>query len=44
LLETVRQYAIERLGEAGEDVTARTRHLRCQVMLTQQAFWKLLGP
>ena len=44
LLETVRQYAVERLGEAGEEVAARSRHLRCQVMLTQHAFWKLLGP
>ena len=44
LLETVRQYATERLRDAGEDAAARTRHLRFQVMLTQQAFWKLLGP
>ena len=44
LLETVRQYALERLEEAGEDAAARTRHLECQVMLTQHAFWKLLGP
>jgi predicted ATPase len=44
LLETVRQYALERLQEAAEGDAARTRHLRCQVMLTQHAFWKLLGP
>ncbi len=44
LLETVRQYAIERLDEAGEGDTARTRHLRFHVTLTQQAFWKLQGP
>ena len=44
LLETVRQYATERLEQAGENAAARTRHLDCQVMLTQQAFWKLLGP
>jgi non-specific serine/threonine protein kinase len=44
LLETVRQYATERLQDAGEDAAARTRHLRFQVALTQSAFWKLLGP
>ena len=44
LLETVRQYATERLVEAGEDAATRTRHLEFQVGLTQQAFWKLLGP
>jgi predicted ATPase/class 3 adenylate cyclase len=44
LLETVRQYAIERLEEAGEDAAARTRHLECQVTLAQRAFWKLQGP
>jgi tetratricopeptide (TPR) repeat protein len=36
LLETVRQYATERLVEAGEEAAARTRHLEFQVTLTQQ--------
>ena len=44
LLETVRQYANERLDEAAEAVATRTRHLRYHVTLTQHAFWKIQGP
>jgi non-specific serine/threonine protein kinase len=44
LLETVRQYARERLDEAGEGDAARTRHLVFYAALTQQAFWKVQGP
>ena len=44
LLETVRQYAVERLDEAGESKATRTRHLQFHVSLTQEAFWKIQGP
>ena len=44
LLETVRQYATERLDEAGEADATRTRHLRYHVTLMQHAFWKIQGP
>jgi len=44
LLETVRQYAIERLVEACEDAAARTRHLEFHVTFARQAFRKLMGP
>ena len=44
LLETVRQYALERLDEADEGSEARTQHLTFYVTLAQQSFWKILGP
>ena len=44
LLETVRQYALERLEEAGEGDASRTRHLGFHVALAQASFWKVQGP
>ena len=44
LLETVRQYALERLQEAGEADDTRQRHLRFHVELAEQAHPKLFGP
>ena len=44
LLETVRQYAQERLDQAGEGSLTRTRHLTFYVALAQKSFWKILGP
>ncbi|MCC7038685.1 MAG: winged helix-turn-helix domain-containing protein [Burkholderiales bacterium] len=37
LLETVRQYALERLAAAGEEAAARDRHLACYAALAGQA-------
>ena len=37
LLETVRDYARERLAEAGEEATTRRAHLRCFVDLVERA-------
>jgi len=37
LLETVREYARERLAEAGEEAPARRAHLRCFVGLVERA-------
>ena len=44
LLETMREYAMERLEAATEGNEARTRHLAYYVSLVQQAFWKIQGP
>jgi predicted ATPase len=44
LLESVRQYAQMRLTEAGEDQTARERHLRFYLALGEAAEPNLLGP
>ena len=44
LLETVRQYALERLADAGQEAQSRDRHLRFYVALAEQAGGKLLGP
>ena len=44
MLETVRQFAWERLSEAGEGDAARTRHLRYYVELAQEAQSGLVGP
>ena len=44
LLETVRQYALERLDDAGEADDARQRHLRFYVELAERAHPKLFGP
>jgi tetratricopeptide (TPR) repeat protein len=44
LLETVRQYAHERVEEAGEGDGARGRHLRFYAALAKEAEQKLQGP
>jgi predicted ATPase/class 3 adenylate cyclase len=44
LLETVREYAQERLDEAGERDQACTRHLAFYVDLAEKAMPELLGP
>jgi predicted ATPase/class 3 adenylate cyclase len=44
LLETVRQYAQERLDESGEADATRTRHLDCFLALAEQASSQLVGP
>jgi predicted ATPase/class 3 adenylate cyclase/Flp pilus assembly protein TadD len=44
LLETVRQYARDRLLEAGEAATARDRHLACFLQLAETAERNLVGP
>jgi predicted ATPase/DNA-binding SARP family transcriptional activator len=44
LLETVRQYAQERLREAGEEVSARRRHLSFFLRLAEEAEKRLRGP
>jgi predicted ATPase len=43
MLETVRQYAHDRLNEAGEGETTRNRHLEFYVALAEQAEPELLG-
>jgi len=44
LLETVRQYAQERLDESGEGDSARSRHLDFFLALAEQASSQLVGP
>ena len=44
LLETVRQYAQERLVETGEADRTRTRHLRYFLSYLERAMTKLFGP
>jgi predicted ATPase/class 3 adenylate cyclase len=44
LLETVRQYARERLAEAGEKSQTRTRHLAHFLSLAEEAAPHLMGP
>jgi predicted ATPase/class 3 adenylate cyclase len=44
LLETVRQYAQERLDESGEGDSVRTRHLDFFLALAERARPQLLGP
>jgi predicted ATPase/DNA-binding SARP family transcriptional activator len=44
LLETVRQYAIEKLIESGEEENIRTRHLNCFLQFSEQAEPALRGP
>ena len=43
LLETVRQYALERLAESGEDARTRDRHLEFHVALAEHAQRELAG-
>ena len=44
LLETMRQYALERLAESGEQHATRDRHLACFLALAEQAKAQLVGP
>ena len=44
MLETIRQYALERLTAAGEEHTSRDRHLAWVVALYEQAEAGLAGP
>jgi predicted ATPase/class 3 adenylate cyclase len=44
LLETVRQYAVERLDESGEAGEVRTRHLAFFLALVEKARPQLVGP
>lgn len=44
LLETIREYALEKLSEAGEWVTAHDRHLNCIMNLAEECEPKLTGP
>ena len=44
LLETVRQYAQERLSESGEEDEVRTQHLQFHVALVERAMPELVGP
>lgn len=44
LLETVRQFALERLAGAGEEAACRQRHLERMVALAEQARGALAGP
>ncbi len=44
LLESVREYALERLREAGEENPARSRHLAFYLALTERAEGALVGP
>ena len=44
LLETVRQYAQERLTESGEEQDVRTRHLDYFLALAEKAWPELMGP
>ena len=43
MLETVRQYALERLSQSGEGDAARTRHLEFYVALAEEAEPELAG-
>ncbi len=43
-LETIRQYALERLADAGEEYTSRDRHLTWVVALYERAEAGLSGP
>ncbi len=44
MLETMRQYALERLAEAGEQQATRERHLACFLALAEAAKPQLSGP
>ena len=44
MLETVRQYAQDRLDSAGDGVAVRDRHLRCFVALAETASAQMQGP
>jgi len=44
MLETVRQYAFDRLREAGEETQWRNRHFACILALVEASFEPLRGP
>ena len=44
MLETMRQFALERLAESGEQHATRERHLSCFLALAEQAKAQLTGP
>jgi non-specific serine/threonine protein kinase len=44
MLETIRQYAVDRLREAGEEVTWRNRHFSWVLALAEESFEPLIGP
>jgi non-specific serine/threonine protein kinase len=44
MLETTRQYALEKLGESGEDQTAYNHHLAYFLQLAEDAENRLIGP
>jgi tetratricopeptide (TPR) repeat protein len=44
MLETIREYAAERLRESGEEAAARNAHLACFLRLAQEAGPSLRGP
>ena len=44
MLEPVRQYALEKLGESGEAERVRRRHVECFLALAQEAAPELWGP
>jgi predicted ATPase/class 3 adenylate cyclase len=44
LLETVREYALEQLGEARERETLRQRHAQCFLRLAEESWRPLRGP
>src|SRR5579884_2229057 len=44
LLETIRQYGLERLAESGEDRSLRERHRDFHMQLAEEAFDQLFGP
>ena len=44
MLETIRQYALDRLRETGEEVTWRNRHFAWVLALAEESFDPLSGP
>jgi non-specific serine/threonine protein kinase len=44
MLETIRQYAFDRLREAGEEAQWRNRHFACFLAFTEASFEPLRGP
>ncbi|HZO32835.1 MAG TPA: hypothetical protein VFH48_43385 [Chloroflexota bacterium] len=44
MLETIREYAAERLREAGEEAMLRTRHRDCLLAMAERTIWELQGP
>src|SRR6266446_668241 len=43
MLETIRQYALDRLRETGEELTWRNRHFACYLALAEESFEPLRG-